>query len=67
VTRQDTEWAIRPGRHGAVSEVTIVLSADTLWRVATRGSTVAAAAERTHFDGAHGLGLAAHALVSIIR
>ena len=44
-----------------------MLSADTLWRVATRGSTVAAAAERTHFDGAHGLGLAALALVSIIR
>ena len=67
VTRRDTGWAIRPGRDGAVPEVTIALSADTLWRVATRGITVAAAAERTHFDGALGLGLAALALVSIIR
>ncbi len=67
MTRRDTGWAIRPGRDGGVPEVAVALSADTLWRVATRGITVAAAAERTHFDGALGLGLAALALLSIIR
>jgi uncharacterized protein (TIGR03083 family) len=66
VTRHDTGWAIRPGR-GDDPDVTITLSADTLWRVATRGITVAAAAEQTRFAGARGLGLAALALVSIIR
>jgi uncharacterized protein (TIGR03083 family) len=66
VTRLDAGWAIRPGR-GDAPEVTITLTADVLWRVATRGITVAAAAGQTHFAGDRDLGLAALALVSIIR
>lgn len=66
VTRQEAGWAIRPGR-GTTAEATVGLSADTLWRVATRGITVAAAAERAQIDGARPLGLAVLALVSIIR
>lgn len=66
VTRQEAWWAIQPGR-SAAPEARIGLSADTLWRVATRGITVAAAAARTQLEGSRPLGLAALALVSIIR
>jgi uncharacterized protein (TIGR03083 family) len=65
-SRQDSGWTIRPG-HGSAPAATIRLSPDTLWRVATRGITVAAAAGRTQFDGARELGLATLGLVSIIR
>ena len=66
VTRAEAGWSIRPGR-GDGPDATITLPADTLWRVATRGITVSAAAERTRIDGARELALAALGLVSIIR
>jgi hypothetical protein len=43
------------------------LSADTLWRVATRGITVETARERATVAGDQALGSAVLTLVSIIR
>jgi uncharacterized protein (TIGR03083 family) len=66
VTRQEAGWAIRPGRCAGPAAAAR-LSSDTLWRVATRGITAAAALERSRIDGSRELGAAALRLVSIIR
>lgn len=66
VTRQEADWAIRPGRCPEPKAVAR-LSSDLLWRVATRGISVQAALEQARIDGARELGAAALSLVSIIR
>jgi hypothetical protein len=67
IRRQEAAWAV--GRGPAAQDATAVvrLSADTLWRVATRGITVETARERATIAGDHGLGSAALTLVAIIR
>ena len=55
------------GRSAQDGAALVRLSADTLWRVATRGITVETARERATIAGDRDLGSAVLTLVAIIR
>jgi uncharacterized protein (TIGR03083 family) len=67
IQRQDAGWAVDASSSGLASAALVRLSADTLWRVATRGITVGTARERSVISGDQTLGLAVLTLVAIIR
>ncbi len=67
VQRGDTRWAIGRGEAPDQARVRIGVSADTLWRVATRGITCDAALTAASAAGDRALAAAALSLVSIIR
>jgi hypothetical protein len=65
--RREDHWAIDRGAPAGVGAASVELSSDCLWRVATGGITVEAAAKRAVISGDQALGSAALGLVSIIR
>ena len=67
ILRRDGAWAVDRGSPSPDAAALVRLSADTLWRVATRGITVETARARSTISGDTALGLAALALVAIIR
>jgi uncharacterized protein (TIGR03083 family) len=66
VVRRSGTWAVGRGRSPDPAAL-VRLSADTLWRVATRGITVRSARERATVSGDLTLGATVLELVSIIR
>jgi len=66
VRRQDGAWAVDRGDCAAPA-ARLRVSSDCLWRVATRGISVAAAEERAVITGDRSLAATALTLVSIIR
>ena len=67
IRRQDAAWAVDRGPSAQDAAALVRLSADTLWRVATRGITVETARERSTISGDQALGSAVLTLVAIIR
>ena len=67
VRRQEAAWAVDRGPSAPHAAALVRLSADTLWRVATRGITVETARERATIAGDQDLGSAVLTLVAIIR
>jgi uncharacterized protein (TIGR03083 family) len=65
--RGKTRWAISPGEAPDQAAARVAVSADTLWRVATRGIGVETALAGASISGDHALAAAALSLVSIIR
>ncbi|MGN6677703.1 MAG: maleylpyruvate isomerase family mycothiol-dependent enzyme [Streptosporangiaceae bacterium] len=63
----ETGWAISRGPAREAAHATVVVSSDTLWRVATRGIGVTDACARATISGDQALGAAALSLISIIR
>jgi hypothetical protein len=64
---QQGAWAVDRGPSIQDAAALVRLSADTLWRVATRGITVETARERATITGDQVLGSAVLTLVAIIR
>jgi uncharacterized protein (TIGR03083 family) len=67
ILRQEATWAIDRGPSTQDPTAVVRLSADTLWRVATRGITVETGRERATIAGDQALGSAVLTLVAIIR
>ena len=67
IRRQEAAWAADRGPAAQGAATLVRLSADTLWRVATRGITVETARGRATVTGDHALGSAVLTLVAIIR
>jgi len=67
IWRRQGAWAVDRGPGAQDAAALVRLSADTLWRVATRGITVEGARERASVAGDQDLGSAVLTLVSIIR
>jgi uncharacterized protein (TIGR03083 family) len=65
--RADGFWALDRGAPGGRPAALTEVSADCLWRVATRGITVDAALGRATVSGDRALGAAVLSLVSIVR
>jgi hypothetical protein len=64
---REATWSVHPGPSTPDAAALARLSADTLWRVATRGITVETARERATIAGDQDLGSAVLTLVAIIR
>jgi uncharacterized protein (TIGR03083 family) len=67
IRRQESAWAVDRGPSAQDATALVRLSADTLWRVATRGITVETAREHATIAGDQDLGSAVLTLVAIIR
>jgi hypothetical protein len=65
--RGENRWAISRGRAQEAARARVVVSAGTLWRVATRGIGVDDACAEAAITGDQALGAAALSLISIIR
>jgi hypothetical protein len=65
--RQEATWAVDRGPFAQDAAALVRLSADTLWRAATRGITVETARKRATIAGDEDLGSAVLTLVAIIR
>ena len=57
IRRQEAAWAVDRGPSARDAVAFVRLSADTLWRVATRGITVETARERATIEGDQDLGI----------
>jgi uncharacterized protein (TIGR03083 family) len=65
--RQEATWAVDRGPFAQDAAALVRLSADTLWRAATRGITVETTRKRATIAGDEDLGSAVLTLVAIIR
>jgi len=66
-TRRADRWHLSPANEVGGCDATVHLSADTLWRVASRGISPKVAEQRAVLTGDSGLARAALDLLSIIR